>query len=153
MNALELLKQDHDKVSDLFEDVDDADTIETKREIFARVKSELQLHARIEETIFYPAFQHKEGFEDLIAEAYEEHQEMKDLLADIDALLGEALREDAEEEFEDKFDELVDCVEHHVDEEENELFPRIEETMSEAELEALGARLEQAKGGSERSAA
>jgi len=138
MNALDLLKEDHQRVSALFDQIEQASEMVDRRRVFERVRRELETHAHIEETVFYPFFQNKSEFRDLIEEAYEEHQEVKALLDEIE--------ESADpEDFEDKIDELIDSVQHHVDEEENELFPRIETELDSQELEELGAKLEEAK--------
>ena len=112
MDALELLKQDHARVKKLFDKTETADDREHKR-IFSQIKTELEIHAHIEENIFYPAMQRYDGLKELVAESLKEHNAMK-------ALLQEMATLSAREDFEDKLEELIDNVEHHAEDEERE---------------------------------
>jgi hemerythrin superfamily protein len=138
MNALELLKADHQRVSELFDQLHQADDIDQKRDIFDAIREELTVHADIEENYFYPLFKSKEGFEDLIEESLDDHSEMKDLIEEIESL-------DDDSELEDRFDELQEVVEDHVTEEENELFPKVRKVMDEDALAKLGEEMMAAK--------
>lgn len=138
MDALELLKADHQRVSELFDQLQQAEDIDQKRDIFESIRDELTAHADIEENYFYPIFQDKEGFEDLIDESIDDHAEMKDLIEEIDSL-------DDESELEDRFDELQEIVDGHVTEEERELFPKVRKVMDEAALAKLGEEIMAAK--------
>jgi hemerythrin superfamily protein len=139
MNALELLKQDHAKVKKLFEQAEDADQKE-KQAVFTQIKTELEIHTHIEESVFYPAMQRYKELKDMVAESLEEHDKVKTLLKEMDSMFGS-------EDFEDKLEELIDNVEHHAeDEEESKMFPKVRELVSAAELEKLGAQLQAAKG-------
>ena len=79
MDAFELLKADHKKVSELFDQLEAA-TGKAKLDVFKQIKTELELHTHIEETIFYPALEKPEETHDLTLEAYEEHKMVKTLL-------------------------------------------------------------------------
>ena len=138
MDALELLKADHRKVKSMFEEVEQVEGANEKRQIFLRIKAELELHSFVEETIFYPAFSQYEVFKALLDISYDEHQEIKDLLEEIDEL-GE------DEGIEAELQDLMDAVEQHVEEEEDEFFPLVRQTLNRNELELLGQRLEEAK--------
>jgi hemerythrin superfamily protein len=139
MDALELLEQDHAKVKKLFEEAEDADEKE-QRAIFTQIKTELEIHTQIEESVFYPAMQRYNELKDMVAESLEEHNKVKTLLKEMDSLSGS-------EDFEDKLEELIDNVEHHAeDEEESKMFPKVRELVSAAELDKLGAQLQAAKG-------
>jgi hemerythrin superfamily protein len=139
MDALELLKQDHAKVKKLFEQAEDADQ-EEQRSIFMQVKTELEIHTQIEESVFYPAMQRYNELKDMVAESLEEHNKVKTLLKEMEGMSGG-------EDFEDKLEELIDNVEHHAeDEEESKMFPKVRELVSAAELDKLGAQLQAAKG-------
>ena len=139
MDALELLKQDHAKVKKLFDKAEGVDNKEQKR-IFSQIKTELEVHAQIEENIFYPAMQRYDGLKELVAESLKEHSGMK-------ALLQEMVTLTDPEEFKDTLEELIDNVEHHAeDEEEGKMFPKVRELVSARELERLGAQLQAAKG-------
>ncbi len=139
MNALELLKTDHETVSELFEQIEDAETSSQKNRLFQQIKTALETHTQIEESIFYPALDQREELSDLTAEAYEEHKQVKTLLREIGKLT------DGSDEFEAKLQLLKENVEHHVEEEENEMFPQVEESFSDSELEELGLEMEAAK--------
>ena len=138
MDALELLKQDHAKVKKLFDKAGSVDNREQKR-IFSQIKTELEIHARIEENIFYPAMQRYGELRELVAESLKEHSGMKTLLEEMITLSDR-------EDFEDKLEELIDNVEHHSeDEEEGKMFPKVRELVSANELQKLGAQLQAAK--------
>jgi hemerythrin superfamily protein len=146
MNALEVLKQDHQKVKGLFQEVKQATDQAKRKELFNEIDTELEIHAHIEETVFYPAIEEHEEFKDMVAEALEEHQEAKTLLDELEELGAES------HDFGSKLQELIAAVEHHVEEEEGEMFPKIREVFDEDELEQLGQDLESAKGTQHREA-
>jgi hemerythrin superfamily protein len=141
MNALKLLKQDHDTVAQLLEKIDQTTerALKTREELFARVKTELDVHAKIEETIFYPALENEEETRDITLEAFEEHRLVKQLLSELEKMAKD------DEQWTAKFTVLKENVEHHVEEEEDEMFPKVRKVLSNADLETLGARLEEAK--------
>ena len=139
MNAVELLKQDHEKVSELFEQVKATESEKQHRQLYKKIKTELETHVYIEEKVFYPALKRREEFKDTVLEAIEEHRQVKTLIREIDGLA------DGNERFEAKLKVMIDNVEHHVEEEEDELFPKVEAQFTEAELEGLGQELEEAK--------
>ena len=134
MDPFNLLKTDHRKVADLFTQMERASG-KKKLDVFAQIKMELELHTQIEEKIFYPALEKPEETHDLTLEAYEEHDVVKRLLRE----LGRA--KSADEEWEAKAKVLQENVEHHVEEEENELFPKASSALSREEIEKLGDRL------------
>jgi iron-sulfur cluster repair protein YtfE (RIC family) len=139
MNALELLKEDHQKVSELFAQIETAKNAKEKQRLFEQIKTELETHTHIEETAFYPVLEEYEELSDMVSEAYEEHKEVKSLLQEISGLKNDS------ENFETKITELKDNVEHHVEEEETEMFPQIEQLIEAPELETIGEELEAAK--------
>jgi len=137
MNALELLKKDHDRVKELFAQYD-ADT-GRRQEIAENVFRELELHSRVEEDIFYPAVRKhsdKQGKE-LVKESLEEHRQVEDLIGELRAM------DPGDPDFDDRFEELMDNVEHHIEEEETELFPKAK-ALGE-ELDQLAQQMEQEK--------
>src|ERR1041384_764209 len=138
MDAFELLKADHQKVSGLFDELEAA-TGKAKLSVFAQIKSELELHTHIEETIFYPALEKPEETHDLTLEAYEEHKVVKTLLAKLSGART------ADDEWQAQAKVLRENVEHHVDEEENELFDKADDVLSDEEIEALGQRMDAEK--------
>jgi hemerythrin-like domain-containing protein len=138
MDAFTLLKADHQKVAELFERLEAASG-KRKLAIFDQIQTELDLHAHIEEKIFYPALEKPEETHDLTLEAYEEHAMVKKLLRE---LSGDRT---ADEDWQAKAKVLQENVEHHVDEEENELFDKAGDALSEEEIEELGERMEAEK--------
>lgn len=149
MNAFELLKADHEKVAQLFERLESASS-QAKLGVFDQIRMELELHAHIEEKIFYPALEKPAETRDLTTEAYEEHAEVKRLLRELSGART------PDEEWEILAKTLQENVEHHVEEEENELFNKASEALEEEEIEELGRQMEAEKarsqGGARKSA-
>jgi hemerythrin superfamily protein len=146
MNALEVLKQDHQKVKGLFQEIRQATDEAKRKEIFDKIDTELEIHAHIEETVFYPAIEEHEEFKGMVAEALEEHKKAKTLLSELEEVGAES------HEFDSKLQQLMEAVEYHVEEEEGEMFSKIRELLEEDGLEQLGQDLESAKGTQHREA-
>jgi hemerythrin superfamily protein len=146
MDGLELLKQDHQAVKDLFDQIDDAEDGKQRKKLFDQIDTQLNIHAHIEETVFYPEMQKIDQLKDMVEEALAEHQEVKTLLEEIEGLDPEA------EQFSASLEELMENVEHHVAEEEDEMFPKVRERCDQATLDRLGDQLESAKGKQHRQA-
>lgn len=139
MNAIELLKSDHDRVDRLFQKVK-ADTEGTEqKQLFDKIKQELEVHTHIEETIFYPRLKQESELEDIVLEGIEEHHQAKMFLRELSNL------KDDSEKFEPKLKVLMEDIEHHVMEEEGEMFVKVEEVLGAEELEKLGAEMEKEK--------
>jgi len=137
--AVEMLKTDHQRVHSLFEDYETAGG-EDKTAIAHKIMQELEVHAAIEEEIFYPAFREKSGKQgrDMVTEALEEHQSVKTALKELKAM------EPDDDAFEGTFLDMMHDVEHHVGEEEGEMFPLAEEVLGDR-LEELGAEMHKRK--------
>lgn len=138
MDAFELLKSDHKRVSQLFEETESASG-QGKRQVFKRLKGELDLHAHIEEKILYPALENTGEAREITLEAYEEHKVVKDLLAEL-AEGGEP-----DDEWDAKLTVLRENVEHHVEEEEGELFSKARKALSSEKIDRIGAEMEAEK--------
>ena len=135
MNAIELLKQQHEEAKSLFRQIESAKDPAKKTELFEGLADALAVHATIEEKHFYPAA--KSGAtEDLLREALEEHLSAKRLIAD----LLECDPED--DQFDAKVMVLREQIEHHIEEEEGELFPKVKKLLSGDELEDLAVVME-----------
>ena len=134
MNPFELLKKDHKKVADLMEKLEKTTErgVKTREELFGKIQEELEIHTHIEETIFYPVLQKEKDTEDITREAFEEHKVVKNLLAELAALKKD------DEQWLPKFTVLKENVEHHVEEEEGEMFKDAREAIEKEELERLG---------------
>lgn len=146
MDAFQLLKADHRKVEQLFSQLESANG-KRKLQVFEQIKTELELHTHIEEKVFYPVLEEPEETHDLALEAYEEHDVVKRLLKE----LGRA--KTADDEWEAKAKVLQENVEHHVEEEENELFPKAETALGAEEIESLGDQMEAEKARKQRGSA
>ena len=147
MNALELLHEDHAKVKELFEEAEGTENQKEKERIFEEINSELETHARIEETVFYPAMQKHQELKDMVRESLEEHKQIKALLKQIHNLKSDS------EKFDSKLQVLIEDVEHHAEEEEErKMFPKIRKICSQGELDKLGTQLETAKNKKQRKA-
>ena len=143
MDAIALLKKDHAAVKALFEKFQAAgDDEQTRQSLFDQIDAELDVHAAIEEQIFYPAVQdvRSEETKDMVLEALEEHKLVKTLLGEIAALTP------ADDEFDAKMKVLRENVEHHVEEEETEMFPEATKQLSDEVRNELGSRMEARKG-------
>jgi len=138
MDAFKLLKQDHKKVSDLFSKIESASG-KAKIQLFNQLKAELDLHAHIEETVLYPALENTDEAREITLEAYEEHKVVKDLLAEL------ASAGTPDDEWDAKLTVLKENVEHHVEEEEGELFSKARRALGQERIEKLGAELEAEK--------
>jgi hemerythrin superfamily protein len=138
-DAVELLKSDHRKVEQLFREFEEAGdrAYKTKQELVGQIVEELEVHATIEEEIYYPAVEakaRKDGKE-LIAEAVEEHHVVKVLLGELGSMSSE------DEAFDAKVTVLMENVRHHVEEEESELLPQSEKILGTDELTRLGEQM------------
>jgi hemerythrin superfamily protein len=134
MDAIELLKSHHDEVKELFERIEDYDDGDERADLFAILADLLAAHAKIEETIFYPAVMSPDTRE-LLLEASEEHLAAKRVLAD---LIENQLDD---EHFDAKIKVAKDMVLHHIEEEEGELFPQVRSLFDGDRLETLGAEM------------
>lgn len=131
MNAIDLLESQHREVEALFPKIEKARSGAAKGRLFEEIADKLAVHAAIEEHHFYPAVKAKRT-EDILLEALEEHLAIKRVLADL-------LDTDVEDEsFDAKVTVLKEQVEHHVGEEESDLFPKVRKLLSGDELEAIG---------------
>ncbi|HEX6124185.1 MAG TPA: hemerythrin domain-containing protein [Pyrinomonadaceae bacterium] len=136
-DPIELLKADHRKVESLFEKVkanEDGNNAAT----FKKIKEELDVHAHIEETIFYPHLLEKgdKELKKIVREGVEEHGQVKDMLTEIEGLAGDSPT------FRAKVKVLMENVEHHVEEEENEMFPMVEDQIPGETRQRLGALMQ-----------
>jgi hypothetical protein len=116
-NAIAILKDDHDKVKELFREFEDTDNLRKKQRIAAEAIMELKIHAEIEEKIFY-AVVREELEEDLMNEADEEHHVAKLLIAELEQMDG------SESHWTAKFTVLAENIRHHIREEEGEMLPK-----------------------------
>lgn len=135
MDALELLKSDHQEVSALFKDALSGDT--PKRDVVTKICDALTLHMAMEEKIFYPALRKAGGKDekDSVLEAAEEHGGAKGLITKIRAVRGR------DETLKAKVTVLKEMIEHHVSEEESEMFKEARKALGEERLQTLGVEM------------
>ena len=142
MDAITLLRQDHKTVEGLFkkfEKTGDGAT-KTRRDLVDRIIKELAVHAEIEEQVFYPAVRAELPDEtDLVLEALEEHHVVKWTLSELDGM------DPSHERFKAKVTVLMESVRHHVEEEEDELFPKVRDALGRNVLGEIGDTMEQVK--------
>ena len=143
MNAIELLKKDHQEAMELMDQLEGmgATAGAGQKELFQRLKNALKLHTSMEEEIFYPALENFDETRDMVAEAYQEHEAVDELLAEMSTLPT------GDQEFMDRLAELRDNVENHVDEEEGEMFPQAEQLIGQSRLQDMGRQMQQRKQG------
>ena len=139
LDAIALLKKDHDEVEDLFKQFSNASGEGRKEKLARQICQELTIHAQIEEEIFYPACEGKVD-EDLLKESYVEHDAAKVMIAEIEA------GEPSDEFYDAKVKVLCEEIEHHVQEEEK----RMEGLFAQAkkaglDMDALGEQLAERK--------
>lgn len=135
MNAIDLLKKQHVEARKLFKEIEKAG-LEEKEQLFDDLADALAVHAAIEEQHFYPATKDART-EELLQEAVEEHLSAKRIIADLLEM------EPDDPQFDAKIKVLQEQIEHHVEEEETELFPKVQKLHSKEEMEDLGILMEQ----------
>jgi hemerythrin superfamily protein len=129
VNALELLKEDHREVEQLFKSFEEADG-RSRQSIADEVLKALEAHAKIEESLVYPAIREATGEEDLVDEAVEEHHVVKLLIKELKKMKASA------EGYKAKFTVMSELVKHHIEEEEKEMLPEAEN--AEIDWEEMG---------------
>jgi len=137
MDAIALLKADHDKVKKML--AEGEETTEraevTRTELFEKIKAEMLIHERIEEEIFYPALKAHPKAKDIVLEGYEEHHVVDEIMGELEVLSV------TDETWGAKFKVMKENIEHHIEEEEGEMFKTARQVFEADELESLGARM------------
>ncbi|MDB5104800.1 MAG: hemerythrin [Fibrobacteres bacterium] len=138
MNVYEILQKDHETVKALFGKLEETteDQVEERERLFQTLNQELTVHAAAEEKFFYPALKNVEESEDDTLEAIEEHKVVKKLLKELEA------NQKGTKEWAAKLKVLQENVEHHVEEEEGELFEKAEDILDEEEADSIGEEIE-----------
>lgn len=131
-NAIDILKQDHDTVKDLFDEFKKAESRPAKKNIVHRALLELKVHAALEEEIFYPAVR-KQIETKIMNEADEEHHVAKVLIAELEDMDGH------EDHYDAKFQVLSENVRHHIKEEEGDMLPKAKGL--DIDYDALGEKM------------
>jgi hemerythrin-like domain-containing protein len=137
MDAISLLEEDHRKMKKLLSQLESTTErgVKTREELFATVEDELTVHETIEEEIFYPALKEHPKTKEIALEAYEEHHVVDMVMAEIEDVPSD------DETWGAKFKVMKENIEHHIEEEENEMFKQARQVFEEDELEALGEQM------------
>ena len=149
MKATDLLKKQHRQVEKLFKQAESATQPKQRRQLMDQIVEMLKMHTKIEEEIFYPAVRElgTSKAEEMIDEAFEEHHVVDLVLAELPAIDPE------DDRYEAKITVLSELVEHHVEEEEGEMFPMAEKKLGAERVKELGQQMEQMAGAAQRRAA
>ena len=138
MDALALLREDHDTIKKIMSHIESTTErgVKTREEFFTKMKALLQVHEAIEEEILYPALKEHPKAKDLVLEAYEEHNVIDMVMAEIDETPFE------DETWGAKFTVMQENLEHHIEEEESDMFSQCRRVFDPDELQELGEEME-----------
>jgi len=139
-DPIALLTADHQEVKALFRQFEGKSDGAQKAKVtlYEEIRQALETHTTIEEEIFYPGV--RDAAEEMVAEALEEHQQVKTLLTDLAGM------KPSDERFDAKMTVLIENVEHHAEEEEQEMFPKVKKALSASQLQKLGTQMAERKG-------
>ena len=141
MDALRLLKDDHDKMRKLLTELESTTErgVKTREELFSKIKGVSSPSTRSSKEIFYPALKDHPRAKEIVLEGYEEHHVVDTVMAELEGLPVE------DESWGPKAKVMQENVEHHMEEEEGEMFQKARQVFDREELEDLGTRMEQRK--------
>lgn len=137
MDALALLKKDHDQVKKLLKDLDDTTdrAIKTRQDLFERLKFSLTVHEQMEEAVLYPALKEHAETKEIVLEAYEEHDVVNTILGELEQTPFD------DETWHAKLTVMRENLLHHIQEEEDEMFGQVRRLFDKATLESLGEQM------------
>lgn len=140
MHAIEILLDDHETVAGLFDRVRDSGG-RVDHSLFEKIKTALDVHKHIEESLFYPKLVDAgdDALKDAVNAAKRDHRQVRTDLDELSEL------DDGDDKFDPKLKLLIEDVERHVEEEEGRMFPLVEDQLDEDALEELGAEMEAEK--------
>ncbi len=149
MNAITMLTDDHRAVKKLLSELESTTErgVKTREDLFSRIKAELTVHEIIEEEIFYPALKEHPKAKEIVLEGYEEHNVVDTLMSELSALPFD------HETWGAKAKVMQENIEHHIEEEEGEMFKKARQVFDESELEELGERMARRRVSAERESA
>ena len=141
MDLYQVLIKDHRTVDDLFEKIEKSGekAVKTRQQLFDKLRQELELHTQVEERIVYPDFKKHEGTREFIGEAIEEHGEVKKMLHQLGRM------EPGAADWSARIADLKKAVQHHVQEEERQLFPAARKEIGDEEANDLARRVQEMK--------
>ena len=142
MDGFELLKQDHDKVKRLCNELVDETSeqaLERRKQLFAEIEGEIKLHEECEEKVLYPTLRAHPKLKDIVLEGYQEHHV-------VDLIMGELRNlSPTDESWGAKAKVMQESLEHHIEEEEEKMFPKARKELSKADIEELGRAMQAIK--------
>lgn len=138
MDALSLLRRDHEEVKRMLDELDDTTdrATKTRERLFAELKTALTVHEQMEEAALYPALKQRAEDKEIVLEAYEEHGVVDMVLAELEATPVD------DETWHAKFTVMRENLLHHIEEEEREMFAQAKDLFDRETLESLGAEME-----------
>jgi hemerythrin superfamily protein len=141
MDAFTLMKNDHRKVMNLFEEINSAGSgaLKKREDLFKKLKMELDAHTFMEEEVFYPRMKGVDETHDLILNSYEEHHIVDLLLKELEEMSPD------DERWMAKLRVLHEMVQNHIEEEESEIFEKTREILDEEQAKEIGREMEEAK--------
>jgi hypothetical protein len=139
MDVLELLSQEHDEAKKVFKKIEKSESPAERKRLWAELSAALTLHEEMEETLFYPPLKEVAQTEDIVLEGYQEHHVMDILIEELNAL------DVKHETWEPKFKVLMENTEHHIEEEEGELWPKVRKVWSLEKRKEVGRQMEEMK--------
>jgi hemerythrin superfamily protein len=141
MDALGLLKKDHDAIKKLLKDLDGTTerAVKTRQDLFGRLKFSLTVHEQMEETVLYPALKEHAETRDIVLEAYEEHDVVDKVLGDLEATPFD------DDSWHAKLKVMSENLHHHIEEEEGEMFEQVRKVFDRNVLESLGEQMQEIK--------
>lgn len=139
MDAINLLKQDHRTVEKLFHEFQLAKGVTDQEELCQRICTQLEVHSALEEQCFYPGVRSVAGMDDKVDESLREHGEVKRLCGQLKSMTAR------DSQLQSCMTELKQAVEHHVKEEEQEMFPNVREACDQQWLLGIAQAMEQQK--------
>ena len=134
MDAITLLREDHRKLKALLRELEPTTerAVKTRAELFARIKVDLTAHEIVEEEVFYPTLKQHPRAKEIVLEGYEEHDVVDTLMGELDAMSVE------DETWGPKAKVMIENIEHHIEEEEGDMFVKARQVMDRNELRELG---------------
>ena len=139
MDAIETLEKDHHRIRSLFSEFNETTDPQELQDCFDKIGNILTIHAEAEEQVLYPEASKCEDTDEVIAKGYEDHDRGDQMVIEIKSL------NPSESQFKQKVKELQSFMLNHLDEEENELFPKVRQGMDDRKLEELATEIKHTK--------
>jgi hypothetical protein len=137
VDAFKMLEEDHEKVKKLMSELEDTTErgVKTRHELFSKIKQEMLVHERLEEELLYPTLKEHDKTKEVSLEGYEEHHLVNEIMAELEETPVD------DEKWGAKFSVMKENVEHHIEEEEDEMFKKARQVLDKEQIEALGERM------------